>query len=166
MQEVKQYSMNTLLFRIASVCFILLMGGCWDKKEVNDLAIITAAAIDKSDDGRVELSVEIFIPKTMGGAQGGGGGGGGQQMTMVTSSKGTDLADALSKLQADTPRKLFWGSCRVFIFGEDLAKEGIQENLDFLLRHPEPRERAFAFVSEGKARKIIELKTILERYSS
>lgn len=168
MQGVKRFMMKKLLLQMVSVVCILLMGGCWDKEEINDLAIITATAMDKSDDGQIELSVEIFIPKSMGGgAQGGGGGGGGeQQTTLVTSQKGTNIADALSKLQAETPRKLFWGSCRVFVFGEDLAKDGIHEQLDFLLRHPGPRESAFAFVSEGEAKKIIELKTSLERYSS
>ncbi|RKJ41874.1 hypothetical protein D7X33_35905 [Butyricicoccus sp. 1XD8-22] len=72
---------------------------------------------------------------------------------MVVSHTGNNLAEALSKVQAELSRKVFWGSCKVFIFGESSAKEGIQNHLDYFLRDPAPRERAYAFVSEGKAKK-------------
>ena len=38
--------------------------------------------------------------------------------------------------------------------------------MDFLLRHPEPRGRADVFVSEGKAKAVLELDPNLERYSA
>ncbi|WP_049662358.1 Ger(x)C family spore germination protein [Bacillus sp. FJAT-27231] len=145
---------------------LFLLSGCWDRVEINDLAIITAAAIDKKDVNQVELSLQIFIPKAMGGGQGGGGGGsGGENVTFVISQTGVNIADALSKLQADFPRKIFWGQCKVFLFGEELAREGVYESLDFLLRHPEPRERGYVFVSKGKAKNILAMKTNLEPYS-
>ena len=130
------------------------LSGCWDRVEINDLAIVTAAAIDETDDNQIELSLQVFIPKAIGsgGGQGGGGGGGGGATTMLRSQKGINISDALSKLQSEIPRKIFWGQCKVFIFGEKLAKEGIQEQMDFFLRHPQPRERAYLYVSEGKAK--------------
>ncbi|RJS59050.1 hypothetical protein [Bacillus sp. PK3_68] len=45
---------------------LLLLGGCWDRVEINDLAIVTAAAIDEKGVNRVELSLQIFVPKSMG----------------------------------------------------------------------------------------------------
>ena len=44
--------------------------------EINDLAIVTAAAIDKKENNQIELSIQVFIPKALssGGGQGGGGG--------------------------------------------------------------------------------------------
>ncbi|WP_212962829.1 Ger(x)C family spore germination protein [Siminovitchia fordii] len=146
---------------------IFFLAGCWDRIEINDLAIVTATGIDKSEDGQVVLSLEIFIPKNMTGGEGGNGlGGGEQQTTMVTYHKGRNIAEALSKLQAEMPRKIYWGSCKIFIFGDAVAKDGIQEHVDFLLRHPQPRERAFILVSRGKAKKILDTKATLERFSS
>ena len=72
----------------------------------------------------------------------------------------------MSKLQSKIPRKIFWGQCKVFVFGEKLAKKGIQKEIDFILRHPQPRERAYVFVSEGKAKSILESQPPLERYSA
>ncbi|WP_078411031.1 Ger(x)C family spore germination protein [Priestia abyssalis] len=161
-------SILLLLFCCGSILFV---SGCWDRVELNDLAIVTAAAIDIKGEKEIELSLQIFIPKALssGGGQGGGGGGGGSAgeggITLVASQKGANIADALSKLQGEVPRKIFWGQCKVFIFGETLAKKGIQEPMDFLLRHPQPRERAYMYVSRGKAKHVLELTPELERYS-
>ena len=38
--------------------------------------------------------------------------------------------------------------------------------MDFLLRHPEPRGRAYLYVSEGEAKEILELVPNIERYSA
>ncbi|MCK9912595.1 hypothetical protein MXD81_25805, partial [Microbacteriaceae bacterium K1510] len=45
-------------------------------------------------------------------------------------------------------------------------KEGIAEQIDFLLRDPEIRNRANIFVSKGKAETKLELLPPLERYSA
>lgn len=152
--------MRSPYIRKAVVCIILLamivlLGGCWDKVEIDELSIVTATAIDKHDDGQVEISLEIFIPKSLSGSSQGGGGGaesGGGQTTMVVSHKGKNMADALSKLEAELPRRIFWGSCKVFIFGTAAAKDGIQHYLDFLLRHPQPRNRLLCLLVKEKQR--------------
>ena len=77
----------------------------------------------------------------------------------MRSHKGTNVSDAMSKLQGGLPRKIFWGQCKVFVFGEKLAKKGIQKEIDFILRHPQARERAYLFVSEGKAKSVLEFQS-------
>lgn len=146
---------------------IVLLSGCWDRVEINDLAIITGAAIDLTDDNQIELTVQLFIPKaiTIGG-QGSGTGSGGGSVTFVKSHKGMNMADAMSKLQSQIPRRIFWGQCKVFIFGEKIAKKGIQKEIEIILRHPQIRERTLLFVSEGKAKPELKFHPPLERYSS
>ncbi len=160
-----KHKCRTLLF--VSFSSLLFLSGCWDRVEINDIAIVTGAAIDQKGDDEIELSIQVFVPKAMssgGGSQAGGGGGG--QITYTASQTGKNIMDALSKLQGKFPREIFWGQCKVFIFGEELAKKGIQKQMDFLLRHPEPRGRADVFVSEGKAKAVLELSPNLERYSA
>ncbi|GAA4856123.1 Ger(x)C family spore germination protein [Paenibacillus vulneris] len=156
---------------ICALPLILLLEGCWDRTELNDLGLITAFALDKGKNNNVLVSVQIVIPQNQSGgiASGGGGGGvggGAMKRTTIRRAEGIDTADALSKLQRVIPRKQFWGQCKVFIFGEDLAKSGIQEQLDFLLRHPQPRERGLMFVSKGKAGDALELFPPIERSSA
>ncbi|QYR21005.1 Ger(x)C family spore germination protein [Paenibacillus sp. sptzw28] len=145
---------------------VLLLSGCWDRTEVNDVAIILGAAIDRKNDKQIEMSVQIFIPRAFGGAGTGGGGAGGAKMTLVRSGAGNNISDAMAQLQSKLPRRLFWGHCKVIVFGEEAARTGIQTFMDFLLRYPEVRERANMFVSKGKASKTLELIPPLERASS
>ncbi|MGW6382535.1 Ger(x)C family spore germination protein [Peribacillus butanolivorans] len=168
MEKVKRRHFRKSVLLFLGICgTIPLVSGCWDRVEINDLAIVTAAAIEKKEDNQIELSIQVFIPKSLssGGGQGGPGGGGGVPTTLVRSEKGSNISDALSKLQSKVPRKIFWGQCKVFVFGEKVAKEGIQEHLDFLLRHPQPRERAYVYVSKGKAKPILQSLPPLETYS-
>lgn len=144
----------------------ILLGGCWDRVEVNDLAIVTAATIDRGEQERVKLSVQVFLPKTI--SSGGGedkGGGSGKATTLIGTHEGSSISDALSKLQANLARRIFWGQCRVFVFSEEIAREGIEDHLDFLLRHPQIRDRAYVFVSKEEARQTIDFQSQLERHS-
>lgn len=90
------------------IFIIMLLSGCWDRQELNDLALIMAAGFDIKSDHKIELSVLVFIPKGGGSQQGmdvSGEIGGGEQ-TLVRSAEGVTIADAMSKLQEILPRKI------------------------------------------------------------
>lgn len=160
----QQTRVTSLLLVVLLLC--PLLGGCWDRKEVNDLALITGLAIDQNDK-LLEVSVQIFIPSSpTKGTQSEGEMTKGSGTTFVLSAYGINMADALSQLQMKFSRKIFWGHTEVYIFGEDRAKQGVKKDLDYLMRDSEPRERAFVFVSKGKAKEILEKHSILERNTS
>ncbi|MFC5653226.1 Ger(x)C family spore germination protein [Paenibacillus solisilvae] len=148
-------------------CFLVLLTGCWDRTEINDLALVTAAGFDLKGDNDVELSIQIFIPK--GGGQGqvlGGGGQGGGGQTMVKSMTGKTISDAMSRLQEQLSRQIFWGHCDVFIIGMRQARDGIPDVIDFIPRAPEPRERSYVFVSSGAAKEDLKVINPIERSSA
>lgn len=142
---------------------VFILSGCWDSIEIQNLAIITAAAIDSEENHKVKVSVQIFIPRTI--TSGESGEDPSLGSTFVREGIGKNLAEAISVLQTNIPRKLFWGQCKIFIFGHDLAKTGIRKELDFLIRHPDPRINSNLYVSEGKASNLLKLIPPLERYS-
>lgn len=145
----------------------LLLSGCWDRTEVNDLAFITAAAIDKKGKGEIELSVQIYSPRPAGGQQGiESGGSSGKDQTFVRSAVGITLIDAMARLQEEVSRKLFWGHTDIYIFGENQARHGIRDFVDFIQRYPQTRERAQVFVSRGHAKELLESVPALERDSA
>lgn len=166
--------MNRFVNRVVLLCSLVvctaMLSGCWNRTEVNDLALVTGAAIDKKEGDYIELSVQVYIPRTGGGQQGmgaqGGGGGGGGVKTLVRSAKGTTVAEAMSKLQELLPRKIFWGHTDIFVIGERMAKQGIRDLIDFIMRFPQPRERAAVFVTKGDAKKTLGFHPPLERTSS
>lgn len=143
----------TLILPVFTLLFLLT--GCWDHVEVNDMAIIISAGIDKSGDDEIELTVQVFIPNPAA-ASGEGSGGGGQGNVYTLSQKGASMADALSELQKKLPRYFTWGHAKAFIFGEDLAEKGMFDEFDFLFRDTQPREQANLFVCKGTAKQLIE----------
>lgn len=147
------------------LCLLSLLTGCWDRSEVNDLAIVVGIGIDSADDEQLELSLLLTIPTGNQGQQSSSGGqqkSNGNQQEIVVSVKGRTIPDAFSKLQEKISRRFFWGHNRVIVFGEELAKEGINEQIDFFVRHPETRLRTLVFVCEGKAADILETPPVLE----
>jgi spore germination protein KC len=146
------------------ICLCLLtLSGCSDRVELQDLAIITAAAIDRLDDGKIRISVQIFIPRAI--VSGQSGENPSQGAIFVREGIGDNLANAVSMLQINVPRKLFWGQCKIYIFGKKQAKSGIRDEVDYLARHPKPRGNSFLYVSEGEANELLKLVPPLERYS-
>lgn len=151
------------------VVLMLPLAGCWDRTEVNDLALVTAAGLDKGRNGNVRLSLLLAVPAALPGASGGGGmmgaGGstGGQQPTIVVSAEGVTVAEAMTKLQEKLPRRIFWGHSRVIVFGERLARDGIVEHLDFFARYPRTRLHAYVFVSKGNTEQVLTFIPPMER---
>ncbi|SFL14913.1 spore germination protein KC [Paenibacillus sp. 1_12] len=166
-----RYRFNrTLSVLLLCSLILIITTGCWDRKEINDLAFVMGAAIDQKSKGLLELSVQVFIPKAEGGGSASLGGtsskGGTQEQTMVISAEGVSIADAMSHLQERLPREVFWGHNEVYIFGQARAQQGIREDVDFMLRSSEPRERANVFISKGLGKDTLRLIPPLERNSS
>ncbi|OLO42917.1 hypothetical protein BTR23_01785 [Alkalihalophilus pseudofirmus] len=146
-------SQAIVILIFCSTFFPLL--GCWDRREINDIAIVLSTGIDYKDEKEIELSVEIVMPEEMAGKIKEGGGGSGTRTTFVESATGVTMADARSKLQEKIARFLFWGHAEATIIGEELAKQGIREHVDFFGRMPETRLRNKVLVSKGKAKELI-----------
>jgi spore germination protein KC len=156
--------------KILFVCVhLILLSGCWDRTEVNDLALIVGLGIDQKKDGQIMLTAELVVPKSIGGGGqmgGGGGGGGGGGETIVSTGTGATVADAIANLQEKLSRRVFWGHTKVIVFGESAAKAGIRQHLDFLSRNPQIRLRSNVLVSKGTAKSVLELLPPIEQSSA
>ncbi len=146
------------------LCCVLL-SGCWDRIEINDLAIVLATGIDY-EDGKVQLTSQIFIPRKASAGDSTGSGGSPSGVTMIRTAEGRTIAEALNRLQRKVPRNMFWGHCEVIIISEQAGKRGIREYIDFFLRYPQFREHAYVFSSEKAAKDILALLDPLERSSA
>jgi spore germination protein KC len=145
----------------------LVLTGCWDRAEVNDLALILAAGMDKGKKNNIELSALIYIPRPQQSGQGSGmSGGSSSSQSFVRSAEGKTIAEAMTRLQEALTREVFWGQSEVLLIGDELAKEGISDQIDFWMRHSKPRIRADVFVSKGKAKTVLKATPELERDAS
>lgn len=151
-----------------SLIIVLLLGGCWDRHEVNQLGLISGAGFYRTSGQKTEMSVQIILLKGKSGSDkmGGGDGGGGEGPTIVKAGDGQTAAEALSSIQSRFARELFWGHCNVFVIGSSQAREGISDLVSFLRRLPQIRERSFVFISKGDPIAIMEITPRLEKNSA
>lgn len=124
---------NVLLTFLLCISTILL-SGCWDSEELQNLNIVSGVAIDKDGDveNRYRTSVQIINPSQVaGGAQGGQ-----VQSTPVktVSSSGSTLSESLRKISPMVPGELFFPHIQVMVISEEVAKEGITHLLDVIER--------------------------------
>lgn len=149
------FNMNKKIIKLPAILYIifslLLLTGCWDRTEINDLALITASSYDMAPGGKLQYSVQILLPA--GGSKGGGQGGSGGQgkkSYVVETAVGIDPGDAEKNIQKKFPRRLFRGHRRVIIFGEELARHGLEIMLDSIGRDPQNRLRTNVIVAKGQ----------------
>lgn len=150
------------IVHLIGIIFIsLLLTGCWDKREINDLAIATAISIDKKDD-EYHVAAQVVLPTELSMK----GGMGSSPVTLYEAS-GKSVNEAIRKLTQVSPRIIYLGHLRVVVISEELAKEGIATTVDFLSRGWELRSDFYMIVSKGRdAKEILNVQTSLEQIPS
>ncbi|MED4013978.1 Ger(x)C family spore germination protein [Priestia aryabhattai] len=126
------------LFLLVMTIMMVLLTSCWSKKELTDLAFVSAMGIDKTKNGRYELTFQIINPGNVAGLQGGGG----TQSPPVTiySASGDNLVEASRRASARISRRLYYAHTNLVVIGEKLAREeGINILIDSIDRDPEFR---------------------------
>ncbi|MBP3952942.1 Ger(x)C family spore germination protein [Bacillus suaedae] len=158
--------MKRLLSQLLLLSLILQLVGCWDRREINDLAIVTASGFDIQGEDEYLITAQAPIPGAMGGTGGGGGGTSGGAMFYLDAGIGKSVRQANQDLQKRMARRLMFGHRRVVVFGEDLAKVGLRETLDVLTRTREARLNTQLFIAKGKANEVLAALPQLENLSS
>lgn len=157
------------LFLAGAVLLFLAtsLSGCWNRKELNTLAIVVAMGLDKAAErGKVEVTVQIVKPGEISppsGRGGGGGGTGGSQPVLLLTTSGETVFDAVRNAVLQIDRRLFWPHTKVVVVGEELAQAGIGPLLDWIDRDPEPRRLSWLFVARGTARDVLGAEGLIEK---
>ncbi|AEF16328.1 germination protein, Ger(x)C family [Thermoanaerobacterium xylanolyticum LX-11] len=151
-----------ILFIILS----LLLTGCWDKREINELAFVQGIGMDIDKDKMCNITVQILKPANLATSSGGGGGGAAAGKPYeVYSSRGVDFAKAFSNFNTELSRTLFLQHNEIIFIGENLARSGVYSMLDFITRNPEFRRTSYlVVVSGGTLDDLMKLSKNVEKY--
>lgn len=148
------------------VALLILVGilsglttGCWSAHEIDELAFIAAMGIDREGD-LVKLTVQIIVG-SVGGE--GGGGSGADSPVWVTSTTGNTLSEAVFSLHRVVSKVPFWSHSTIMIIGEDMARNGIAEIIDWTARDRQIRNRIRVAVALGKAEDILKVEPKMDQ---
>ena len=127
------------IFAICAV-FLLALGltGCDndygnDGREIRDRLIVQGIGVDRTADGYL-LTLQAFNTAVAGGQDDGMSG----NVTKVYETSGATIADAMRNVTLTAGRRPLYSHNWIIVFGADVAREGLNETLEFFcagLRH-------------------------------
>ncbi len=143
---------------LAALAAVTLMGGCWDRRELENVGFIMALGLDPTEGKDLEVTMLIAVPRKLAGAEGGGGGGGGgDKAVSVTRVRAPALAEANTMANAYISRYVSLQHTKTVVINEEFIRQGhLPRILDSLVRVPELRRTAAIFVSRGRAGDLLE----------
>jgi len=139
-------------FVLILIACILFLTGCWGKREVEEIAPLIGIGFDLGQKPGTYLITEQFsIPK-----KGAATGSDVQARTIsVEASSYREANEMISKIFFRSP---FMGSLKVMVIGEDVAKAGYKDILDFAQRFSEFRPSMYLVLTKGKAQSLLNIK--------
>lgn len=126
------------------VLAIFLLTGCWDQRELGEITVVTGMAVDKGENDKYILTVEGINATELNKQTASG-----FAPSIVYEAEGNSLAELTYKVNEGISRHLIYSHMRTLIIGEELAKEGIINFIDFLERNREIRDDFNILVSRG-----------------
>jgi spore germination protein KC len=135
--------------------------GCWDSRELGKMLIVSGIAVDKGEYDNINITILSFQPKALKSTSGGESTTGSNQV-VIFSEEGRDVLEACNKISKKLSREIFLSQLESIIIGEELAKEGVEQVLDFFVRNSEPTLNVLILFSKGKASDIFKAQTQLE----
>ncbi|MBD2867349.1 Ger(x)C family spore germination protein [Paenibacillus arenilitoris] len=123
----------------------VLLAGCWDRRELNDLAIAVGMGLDRQG-GQTQVTVQIVNPGEVASKKDGGGYS--PPVTTLKVAESTTI-EALRKLTVVAPRKVYMSHLRILVIGEGLARQGILKVMDGISRNHELRSDFYIVVAKG-----------------
>ena len=148
---------------------LLLLSGCWDRRELENLAIVSGFGIDYPEQGEgYLLTFQIVKPAEVRapGSGSDGGGSSGSKAVWLLSSEGTTVFDALRNAHHQSNRRIFLSHNQIVIVGKKVAENGILPVVDVLIRDPEPRLQQWLLIANQQAGEILKLQAGVEKISA
>lgn len=147
-------------FFISCTCIVLLMlTGCWDSRETNDIAIIAGIAVDQGTNQKYKVTSQIInIPNVS--SMDGSAAAGKPYFNIIF--EGSSVHDALHKDINSQSRSLYYSHSQILLMSEDVVKDDVIPVIEGFVRNPEVRTILFPFIVRGQAGKLLDFNSTTE----
>lgn len=137
------------------ICIILLLGfnNSYTSLNIDNLAYVVALGIDAGENNNYKVSFQ-FIPRTSDSKSESGTSGGGK--TVINTVEAPSLNTAIALMNSYLARKLNLSHCKVVIFSEEVATNGISKEIYSLVNNSQARPSTNIIICKNTAKKYIE----------
>ncbi len=115
---------------IPIICLCFALCGCTSYEEIEDAIMVSGMAVDKGETDNYKVTVEIVDLSV---------GEGEPPAAQIISSEGPTVFSALENINSATSKKLFFSQARVIAMSEQVAREGLINIIDVIVRDNELR---------------------------
>ncbi|GIO13767.1 spore germination protein KC [Cohnella xylanilytica] len=146
-------------FRIGfAALLLLLLPGCWNSKDIQNMAYITAIGLDY-EGGKYTAYVQVLNFNNVARVESMEVGK--EIPVWVGSGTGTSIAEALGSLNATSQLRIFWGHVKAIVCTERMMKMGMREAYNAINRYREIRYNILVYGTKEKLTDILTQQSLL-----
>ncbi|GLX67015.1 Ger(x)C family spore germination protein [Paenibacillus glycanilyticus] len=135
---------HPFLSGLCSVMLLLVLSGCWDHYELNNMAIVSGIAIDAGKHDKYKVTLEVINPGEMTSKKLSG-----NMPSVVYSYEGKSVVEAIRRINTGIPRKMLYSHIQLVVVSEEIAREGLLSFLDYFESNREFRENVNFVMTHG-----------------
>lgn len=125
----------------------IILSGCYNYRELNDMAIVQAVSIDYKDK-KYEVGIQVLNAKK---SAANGGTGADQKIDVtVYHATGKNVKEGLSNISKCIPKSIYLSHMKVLILSEKVAKKGLYDIFDYFMREVESRKEFLTVIAKNK----------------
>lgn len=141
--------------------FLLNLSGCGSKRELNELAIVSAIGIDERKNGDFLVTIQVVDPGEVSTQKSGAA------PVTLFSEKGKTIIEALRRVTTKAPRVTYAGHLQMLVISEQVASKGISRVLDAFFRPSDFRSDFLIVVTkEIEAQQLLKITTPIDKIPS
>ncbi|MEQ8200209.1 MAG: Ger(x)C family spore germination protein [Syntrophomonadaceae bacterium] len=136
--------------------------GCWDKREAEELGVVTGIAIESDGEKGVRVLVQTTNVAALNRSGDGNRGLEFEKAYRNTVVEGENLYDAIKHLSLMTSSQRFYSHTIVIVVSEDYARnQGLGAIMDYIARDPQWRVDVWLLVGRGDVFALMDTKGVL-----
>ena len=145
--------------KLLIIPLILLLSGCYNYRELNELAITTGIAIDKEENYKVTIMIANSKKE--------GSDGSISPQATVYEGNGDTIYEAFKDTSLALSKQIYLSHIDILVLSEEIAKNNLNDVIEFLFRYPQTRNNfQLVLAKDKKAGDILKITTPLETFPS
>jgi len=129
-----------------------LLCGCWDRKELSEIQLVSGMAIDLGEDAKYKVSVEALNAIELNSRTAGG-----NAPSTVEGIEGDSLSEITHQFNQYLAQSLVFSHMKLLVISEEAARLGMIDFLDYLERNRELRDDFKILIAKGRAEDVLKI---------
>ncbi|MEK5645799.1 MULTISPECIES: Ger(x)C family spore germination protein [Paenibacillus] len=140
------------------ILIIILLPGCWNSKDIQNMAYVTAIGLDY-ENGKYISYIQVLNFSNIAVTEGREVGK--VLPVWIGNGEGQTISESLSSIYTTSERRVFWGHMKSIVCTDRLLRHNINEVFDLLNRHRENRYNVLLYGTKNPIHEILTEKSIL-----